>query len=159
MFKENGQLAIRTRVAYRTRCKLLYYEFDPFVCSYSQLILRLRIVQALDGISVMGKASAYGKLWRKTCGPALKHQAVLQPATLLFEWSKAVGELGGPYTYESGSRVRLGSGSHEPNSSVCGAPRSYGCGEINPSPAPRRAGLASQTRTCMGRLRLSLCTV
>jgi hypothetical protein len=28
-----------------------------------------------------------------------------------------------PYTYESGSRVRLGSGSSEPNSSVCGAPR------------------------------------
>jgi hypothetical protein len=28
-----------------------------------------------------------------------------------------------PYTYESGSRVRLGSGSNEPNSSVCGAPR------------------------------------
>jgi hypothetical protein len=28
------------------------------------------------------------------------------------------------------------------NSSVCGSPRSYVCGEINPSPAPRRAGLA-----------------
>jgi hypothetical protein len=28
-----------------------------------------------------------------------------------------------PYTCESGSRVRLGSGSKEPNSSVCGAPR------------------------------------
>jgi hypothetical protein len=28
-----------------------------------------------------------------------------------------------PYTDESGSRVRLGSGSNEPNSSVCGAPR------------------------------------
>jgi hypothetical protein len=27
----------------------------------------------------------------------------------------------GPYTYESTSRVRLGSGSNEPNSSVCGS--------------------------------------
>jgi hypothetical protein len=49
--------------------------------------------------------------------------------------------LGGPYTYESGSGVRLVSGSSEPNSSMCGSPRSYVCGEINPSPAPRRARL------------------
>jgi hypothetical protein len=49
--------------------------------------------------------------------------------------------LGGPYTYESGSRVQLGSGSNEPNSSVCWSPCSYVCGEINPSPAPRRARL------------------
>jgi hypothetical protein len=39
--------------------------------------------------------------------------------------------------YESGSRIQLGSGSNEPNSSLCGSPRSYVCGEINPSPAPR----------------------
>jgi hypothetical protein len=49
--------------------------------------------------------------------------------------------LRGPYTYESGSRVRHGSGSSESNSSECGSPRSYVCGEINPSPAPRRARL------------------
>jgi hypothetical protein len=61
----------------------------------------------------------------------------------------------GPYTYESGSRVRLGSGSNEPNSSVCGSPLSYVCNELNPSPAPRRAGLASQSPTCMGRLSLN----
>jgi hypothetical protein len=39
------------------------------------------------------------------------------------------------------------------NSSVCGSPRSYVCGEFNPSPTPRRAGLASQTRTYMCPLR------
>ena len=62
-----------------------------------------------------------------------------------------------PYTYESGSRVRLGSGSNESNSSVCGESRagihSCVCGEIYPSLAPSQApqgGLASQTRTCMG---------
>jgi hypothetical protein len=55
------------------------------------------------------------------------------------ELAKTVNALGGPYTYDSDSRVRLGSGSNVPKSSVCGSPRSYVYGEINPSPAPRRA--------------------
>jgi hypothetical protein len=32
---------------------------------------------------------------------------------------------------------------------VCGSPRSYVCGEINPSPAPESSS-PNQTRTCMG---------
>jgi hypothetical protein len=48
-------------------------------------------------------------------------------------------------------RVRLGSGSNEPNSSVCGSPRSYVC----VVKLIRARLLASQTRTCMGSLRLS----
>jgi hypothetical protein len=58
-------------------------------------------------------------------------------------WNGITEVWGGPYTNESGSWVRLGLGSNEPNSSVCGSPRSYVCREINPS----------QTRMCMGRLR------
>jgi hypothetical protein len=69
-------------VAYLTHGNLIYYGFDPFACSDSQLILKLRIVQALDGRSVMGKASAYRKYAGRHVG--------LQPAISSFEWSKAV---------------------------------------------------------------------
>ena len=52
--------------------------------------------------------------------------------------------LRGPYTYESGSRVRLGSGSNEPNSSMCGSPRA-GLGRVQRgSPGPS-VGLGSAT--------------
>lgn len=61
-----------------------------FAWSDLQLILKLRIVQALDGRSVVGKASAYGKLCRKTRGPPPMSRVGLQPAILTFEWSKAV---------------------------------------------------------------------
>jgi hypothetical protein len=80
-------------VAYGTHHNFIYYEFDPLVCSDSQLILRLRIILALDDKSVMRKASAYGKLCRKTSGRAPKPQAGLEQAILLFEWSKAIGDL------------------------------------------------------------------
>jgi len=54
-----------------------------------------------------------------------------------------------PYTYESGSRVWLGSGSNESNSPVCGVSRdriySCVCGEIYPSLAPESS---SPRRTC-----------
>jgi len=69
-------------------------------------------------------------------------------------------------TYESGSRVRLGSGSNESNSSVCGMSRagihSCVCGEIYPSLAPESSSprrtrepgsyVYGQTLTCMDRL-------
>jgi len=69
-------------------------------------------------------------------------------------------------TYESGSRVRLGSGSNESNSSVCGMSRagmhSCVCGELYPSLAPESSSprrsrepgsyVYGQTLTCMDRL-------
>jgi len=69
-------------------------------------------------------------------------------------------------TYEPGSRVRLGSGSNESNSSVCGMSRagmhSCVCGELYPSLAPESSSprrsrepgsyVYGQTLTCMDRL-------
>jgi hypothetical protein len=78
----------------------------------------------------------------------------------VLEQAKTVHALRGPYTYESSSRVRIDSGSNEPNSSVCGS-QSWDSAQACvvklirarlPSQA-RRAGLASQTRTCMGPFR------
>jgi hypothetical protein len=72
---------------------------------------------------------------------------------------KTVHALRCPYTYESGSRVRLGSArlgvQWAKLVSVWGANlgvRSCVCGEIYPSPAPESSP-PSQTRTCMGTLR------
>jgi hypothetical protein len=57
---------------------------------------------------------------------------VVATVRLAVHFNDPASVLRGPYTYESGSRVRLGSGSSEPNSPVCESPRSSGCGDINP---------------------------
>jgi hypothetical protein len=68
--------------------------------------------------------------------------------------------LRGPYTYESGLRVRLSSGPNEPNSSMCGSQswesvHSFVVKLIRARllSQARRAVLASQTCTCMGPFR------
>jgi hypothetical protein len=86
----------------------------------------------------------------QTCIPRLG----FEPTTPAFERAKTVHALRGPYTYESGSRVRLGSGSNEPNSSVCGSPRA-GLGRVQRGSPEPSVGLGSATcsllvGTCVG---------
>jgi hypothetical protein len=68
-----------------------------------------------------------------------------------FERTKRVHDLRGPYTWESGWRVRLGSFSNKPNSSVCGSQSWESAHAFLVKLI--RARLASQTPTCMGPFR------
>jgi hypothetical protein len=79
---------------------------------------------------------------------------VFEPTIPASERAKAVHALCGQYTYESGSRVRRGG---EPGADEFHHTRMSVATHTRTSLAywnPSRVGLASQTRTCMGPLRL-----